>query len=160
MAVCIRLLLIAALGAAAMAQAETAPDFSLTTQSGETLSLEAQRGKVVMINFWASWCAPCRDEMPLLDEIHDDYKDSDFTLFGINVEQNPEAAHQFLEKVGVSFPILFDSQSQVSRDYHVNAMPTTVMVDRAGQVRYVNRGFRPGDEEKYREQVQGLLEEE
>lgn len=159
MAVCLRLLCFTLFGLTLVAQAETAPDFTLKTQSGENLRLEEQRGKVVMINFWASWCAPCREEMPLLEEIYDRYKDTGFTLFGINVEQNPEAAHKFLEDVGVSFPILFDTESQVSRDYHVNAMPTTVMVDRDGEVRYVNRGFRPGDEEKYRNQVRELIRE-
>src|SRR5690625_4673750 len=121
------------------AQAEPAPDFTLKTNTGENLRLAEQRGKVVMINFWASWCAPCRQEMPFLDELYQRYERAGFTLFGVNVEQDNSAAQRFLEEIEVSFPILFDPTSDVSRAYQVSAMPTTVMVDRDGQVRYVNR---------------------
>ncbi|MDQ2076632.1 TlpA disulfide reductase family protein [Marinimicrobium sp. ABcell2] len=144
---------------AAGAHAEPAPDFTLKTDSGENLRLAEQRGKVVMINFWASWCAPCREEMPILDELYQRYERAGFTLFGVNVEQDNRAAKRFLEDVGVSFPILYDPTSEVSRKYQVSAMPTTVMVDRDGQVRYVNRGYRPGDEEKYRAQIRELIRE-
>lgn len=141
------------------AQAEPAPDFTLKTNTGENLRLAEQRGKVVMINFWATWCAPCRQEMPFLDELYQRYERAGFTLFGVNVEQDNSAAQRFLEEIEVSFPILFDPTSDVSRAYQVSAMPTTVMVDRDGQVRYVNRGYRPGDEEKYQEQIQELIRE-
>src|SRR5690625_1073684 len=141
------------------AQAEPAPDFTLKSNTGENLRLAEQRGKVVMINFWASWCAPCRQEMPFLDELYQRYERAGFTLFGVNVEQDNSAAQRFLEEIEVSFPILFDPTSDVSRAYQVSAMPTTVMVDRDGQVRYVNRGYRPGDEEKYQEQIQELIRE-
>lgn len=144
---------------AAGALAEPAPDFTLKTSTGENLRLAEQRGKVVMINFWASWCAPCRQEMPILDELYQRYERAGFTLLGVNVEQDSGAAQRFLEEVGVSFPILFDPTSEVSRTYQVSAMPTTVMVDRDGQVRYVNRGYRPGDEEKYRDQIRELIGE-
>lgn len=151
--------LIALFGFAAAVQAEKAPDFTLKSDSGDNVRLEEQRGKVVMINFWASWCAPCRKEMPLLEELHDRYEQAGFTLFGVNVEQNPEAAQKFLDDVGVTFPILFDPESTASRAYQVSAMPTTVMVDRDGNVRYVNRGYKEGDEAKYRDQIRELIRE-
>ncbi|MGD8175125.1 TlpA disulfide reductase family protein [Marinimicrobium sp. ARAG 43.8] len=138
--------------------AEPAPDFTLESFEGESISLADQRGKVVMLNFWASWCAPCRKEMPLLDAMYQEYEEDGFVLLGVNVEQNTEAAKAFLEKLPVSFPILADPSSEVSRRYQVNAMPTTVVVDARGQVRHVNRGYRPGDEEKYRKQVEALLD--
>ncbi len=152
-------LLIALFGFAAMAQAEKAPDFTLKSDTGDNVRLEEQRGKVVMINFWASWCAPCRKEMPLLEELHDRYEQAGFTLFGVNVEQNPDAAQKFLDDVGVTFPILYDPESTASRAYQVSAMPTTVMVDRDGEVRYVNRGYKEGDEAKYRDQIRELIRE-
>lgn len=155
-----RILMLTALACfAATATAEKAPDFTLKNDQGENVRLAEQRGKVVMINFWASWCTPCRKEMPLLDELHERYKSAGFTLFGINVEQNTEAAKAFLEDVGVTFPILYDPKSEVSRAYQVKAMPTTVMVDRDGEVRYVNRGYKEGDEEKYRQQIRELIRE-
>lgn len=143
----------------ALSHAESAPDFTLKSDGGENLRLEEQRGKVVMINFWASWCAPCRQEMPILDELHDRYEKAGFTLWGVNVEQDPSAAQKFLDEVAVSFPILYDPTSKVSKTYQVSAMPTTVMVDRDGQVRYVNRGYKKGDEEKYRKQIKELIRE-
>ncbi len=154
-----RVALVGLLLCAGAAVAEPAPDFTLKSDSGENFRLAEQRGKVVMINFWASWCAPCRQEMPLLNELYQRYERAGFTLFGVNVEQNPDAAKKFLDTVGVSFPILYDSETTVSRAYNVNAMPTTVMVDRDGKVRYVNRGYRPGDEEKYRDQIRELIRE-
>jgi len=155
----VRLLLLSLLLGTGLALAEPAPDFTLKSDSGENIRLAEQRGKVVMINFWASWCGPCRKEMPLLDELYQRYEPAGFTLFGVNVEQNPEAAQRFLEDVGVSFPILYDPESNVSQRYQVDAMPTTVMVDRDGQVRYVNRGYKDGDEDKYRKQVRELIRE-
>src|SRR5690625_7311374 len=83
------------------AQAEPAPDFTLKTNTGENLRLAEQRGKVVMINFWASWCAPCRQEMPFLDELYQRYERAGFTLFGVNVEQDNSAAQRFLEEIEV-----------------------------------------------------------
>lgn len=159
MTLTLRLILLSLFLGSGLALAEPAPDFTLKSDNGKNIRLAEQRGKVVMINFWASWCGPCRKEMPLLDELYQRYEPAGFTLFGVNVEQNPEAAQRFLEDVGVSFPILYDPESSVSQRYQVDAMPTTVMVDRDGQVRYVNRGYKDGDEEKYRKQVRELIRE-
>ena len=136
-----------------------APDFTLKSNSGENVRLAEQRGTVVMLNFWATWCAPCRKEMPLLDELYQRYSDAGFVLYGVNVEQDSAAADKLIADLGVSFPILYDPESKASRAYDVNAMPTTVMVDKDGNVRYVNRGYRAGDEEKYREQIRELIRE-
>ncbi|WP_111641636.1 TlpA family protein disulfide reductase [Marinimicrobium alkaliphilum] len=151
--------LLLSFGLALSAHATEAPDFTLKSASGENLRLAEQRGQVVMINFWASWCPPCLQEMPLLDEIYQRYQPAGFNLLGINVEQDTAAAEALLEELGVSFPILFDPDNQVSRDYQVQAMPTTVLVDKNGVVRYVNRGYQPGDEDKYRAQVRELIRE-
>lgn len=136
-----------------------APDFTLKSNSGENLRLAEQRGKVVMLNFWASWCGPCRKEMPLLDEMYQRYNKAGFTLYGVNVEQNTSDAEKLLRELGTSFPILWDPESKVSKLYKVNAMPTTIMIDKEGKIRYVNRGYKPGDEDKYREQIRELIRE-
>ena len=107
-----------------------APDFTLESRSGENLRLEDHRGEVVMLNFWASWCGPCRQEMPLMDELYSQYKDLGFTILAVNVDENREEAHRFLDKVPVNYPILYDPESSVSELYEVQAMPTTVMIDR------------------------------
>jgi len=135
------------------------PNFTLKSNADENIRLEEQRGKVVMLNFWASWCGPCRKEMPLLDEMYQRYNKAGFELYGVNVEQSTADAEKLLKDLGTSFPILWDSDSKVSKLYQVNAMPTTIMIDKDGQVRYVNRGYKAGDEEKYREQIRELIRE-
>lgn len=136
-----------------------APDFTLESRSGENLRLEDHRGEVVMLNFWASWCGPCRQEMPLMDELYSQYKDLGFTILAVNVDGNREAAHRFLDKVPVNYPILYDPESSVSELYEVQAMPTTVMIDRDGNARYIHYGYQPGYEDEYEQQIRELVRE-
>jgi len=136
-----------------------APDFTLKSQTGENLRLSEFRGEVVMINFWASWCAPCCQEMPLLDELYQQYQPLGFTILGVNVEENSTQARQMLKKLPVNFPVLFDNKSDVSKLYNVVAMPSTVLVDRDGNIRYLHQGYKPGYEESYQQQVRELIRE-
>ena len=137
----------------------TAPDFTLKSNSGENLRLSELRGEVVMINFWASWCGPCRQEMPLLEQLYSEYQPLGFTILGVNVEEDSSKAKALLSDIPVSFPVLFDTQSQVSKLYDVVAMPSTVLVDRDGNVRYLHHGYKPGYEQTYQEQVRALIRE-
>lgn len=140
--------------------AETsAPDFTLKSKNGENLRLSEHKGQVVLINFWASWCGPCRQEMPLLDEMQDKYAKLGFTVFGVNVDKNPAKADKILKDIPVSFPVLYDPDGTVSQLYDVSAMPTTVIVDRDGNMRYLHKGFKPGYEDKYAANVKTLIRE-
>lgn len=134
-----------------------APDFTLVTREGETVQLADLKGKVVMINFWASWCAPCRQEMPFLDEMYKDFKRAGFVLLGVNLDQNSAAAEKFLADVPVTFPVLMDPKGDVAKLYNNRAMPSSFFVDREGQLAYLHMGYRPGEEEKYRQTVRKLL---
>jgi peroxiredoxin len=136
-----------------------APDFALKSSTGENLRLSEYRGDVVMINFWATWCGPCRQEMPLLDELYTRYERVGFNLLGVNIDDDSRRAMQMIEELGVNFPVLFDASKQVSKLYEVDAMPVTVLVDREGNVRYVHHGYKPGYEDKYLDQVRSLLRE-
>jgi peroxiredoxin len=136
-----------------------APDFTLQSLTGETVRLAELRGQVVLINFWASWCGPCRQEMPVLDRLHHRYKDAGFTVIGINVEGEAAPARALVDKTGVTFPVLIDEGQLISKRYDLKAMPSTVVVDRDGNVRYVHRGYKPGDEEKYVQVVKELIRE-
>ena len=136
-----------------------APDFTLKSLQGVNMRLGELRGQVVMINFWASWCGPCRQEMPLLDQMYQQFKPLGFTVLGVNVEENSKAAKSMLKSTPVNFPILFDSENGVSRQYKVRAMPTTILVDRDGNMRYLHEGYKPGYEVSYEEQVRKLLRE-
>ena len=141
------------------AASETAPDFTLKSATGANLKLSEFRGEVVLINFWASWCGPCRQEMPLLSELHEQYRDLGFTVLGVNVEEDTRQARKLLEAAPVSFPVLFDSDSTVSREYNVAAMPSTMLVDRNGMLRYLHKGYKPGEEDIYLEKVRSLIRE-
>ncbi len=152
-------LLTAAASAGAVAIQDSAPDFTLKSLDGANLRLDEYRGQVVLINFWASWCGPCRQEMPVLDQLHKRYEDTGFAVLGVNVEGTEAPARQLLSKVPVSFPVLIDAGQKVSETYHLQAMPSTVVVDRDGVVRYVHQGYKPGDEAKYVEIVKELIRE-
>jgi len=140
-------------------EGQAAPDFALKSSTGENLRLSEYRGDVVMINFWATWCGPCRQEMPLLDELYTRYERVGFSLLGVNIDDDSRRAMQMIEDLGVSFPVLFDARKEVSELYEVEAMPVTVLVDREGNVRHVHHGYKPGYEDKYLDQVRSLLRE-
>jgi peroxiredoxin len=157
------LLLILFTGFSGNVLAETAqgaaPDFTLKSQKNGNLKLSELRGKVVLINFWASWCGPCRQEMPILDELYRHYRPLDFTILGVNVEQNSDDAKSLLKDVPVTFPILFDTENKISKLYDVKGMPSTVLVDRDGNIRYIHMGYQPGVEAEYQTQIRALIRE-
>lgn len=138
---------------------QPAPDFSLQSFSGKQISLSDHKGDVVMINFWATWCGPCRQEMPILDELYNRYERAGFQLLGVNIDDEPQRAKDMIAELGVSFPVLFDNTKEVSELYSVQAMPVSVMVDREGKVRYIHHGYKPGYEDKYLDQIRELIRE-
>jgi peroxiredoxin len=137
----------------------SAPDFTLTDANGQSVTLSDLRGQVVMINFWASWCGPCREEMPLLEQIHQRYEALGFTLLGINVEEDSTNGQAFLQERPVSFPVLYDPKNNLSKLYDVIAMPSTVLIDRQGNIRYLHHGYKPGYENDYQDQIRALARE-
>ncbi len=140
-------------------EGQPAPDFVLKSATGENLRLSEFRGDVVMINFWATWCGPCRQEMPLLDDLYGRYQRVGFSLLGVNIDDDSRRAMQMVQELGVKFPVLFDESKEVSRLYQVEAMPVTVLIDRNGTVRHVHHGYKPGYEEKYLTEIRTLLRE-
>jgi len=133
-----------ALPALAASPTGPAPAFTLAARSGQDVSLAQYKGQVVMINFWASWCGPCRQEMPLLEGIYKKYNKMGFTM---------------LKATPVSFPILYDRDSKVSKLYDVAGMPSTVIIDRSGKLRVLHRGYKPGDENEYLDSIRTLIRE-
>jgi peroxiredoxin len=139
--------------------AAPAPAFTLASRAGQDVSLAQYKGQVVMINFWASWCGPCRQEMPLLEGIYRKYGKMGFTMIGVNVEPDSNAANEWLKATPVSFPILYDRDSKVSKLYDVAGMPSTVIIDRSGKLRVLHRGYKPGDENEYLDSIRTLIRE-
>ena len=142
-----------------LAPATLAPDFTLRALDGQKLRLGEQRGRVVLVNFWATWCGPCRQEMPHLNKLYEKYRSSGFVLLGVNVDDDTRQAAGVADKLGVKFPVLPDADKRVSRQYDLSAMPSTVLIDRDGKVRYLHRGYQSGYEDTYDKQIRELLKE-
>jgi peroxiredoxin len=136
-----------------------APDFVLKSLAGTNLRLSEYRGQVVLVNFWARWADDSRQEMPALDRINTTYQRAGLVVLGISVDEDPRRAVEFAAPMRLSYPILFDSGSNVGRDYFLEKMPMTILVDRAGIVRYSKAGFKLGDERAYLDQIRELLRE-
>ncbi|MDX1676433.1 TlpA disulfide reductase family protein [Arsukibacterium sp.] len=134
-----------------------APDFTLKALTGVNLRLAEQRGDIIVLNFWASWCGPCLQEMPALDKLASKYQPLGVQIWGVNVEADSTAAQKYLSKTRVEFPILFDTENSVSERYQVQAMPTTVIINKDGNVHSVHRGYKPGYEQKYENDIKTLL---
>jgi len=136
-----------------------APDFTLHTLDGETIQLSQMRGKSRLINIWASWCTPCRVEMPALNRIYRKYQSEGFIVLGINAtdQDDPSRAILFIEEQDLTFPILLDVKGDVSRKYKVRALPTTFFVDANGIIQDIVVGG-PMSESLLHIRVQELLE--
>ncbi|WP_321372260.1 TlpA disulfide reductase family protein [uncultured Desulfuromusa sp.] len=114
---------------------EVAPDFTLTNMQGEEVTLSQFRGKVVILNFWATWCPPCREEMPSMERLYRDLESKGLVMLAVNVEENgKEAVTQFLQKRSYSFPILLDSENVAQNTYGVFRFPESFIIDRNGIV--------------------------
>ena len=149
----------AGIATAATAVGSPAPDFTLKVLDGANLRLQEQRGKVVLVNFWATWCGPCRKEMPHLNRIADKYRASGLVMLGINVDDDVRNAADVAAKLGVKFPVLLDSEKKVSALYDLSAMPATVLIDKDGRVRFLHRGYQAGVEDTYDKQIRDMLKE-
>jgi peroxiredoxin len=150
--------------AASMAAAPTlvgkdAPDFVLKGMDGRNLRVSEYRGQVVLVNFCARWAGDSRQEMPALDRINTTYGRAGLVVLGISIDEDLARAREFAGAMKVSYPILFDTGSDIGRDYLLQKMPMTILVDRAGIVRYSNVGFKRGDERAYLDHIRELLRE-
>src|SRR4051812_19671622 len=116
-----------------------APDFTLTTLDGKQFKLSEQKGKVVVINFWASWCGPCRTEAPALESLYQQYKDKDVTFIGITYADDPKDSQAFMAQYGMDYLVAADGKSDVSKQlYHIQGVPETFVIDKQGNI---NRFF-------------------
>src|SRR4051794_37962971 len=159
-----RVLLLSSLATLASASPEAligqaAPDFALRTFSGQNLRLSENLGDVVIINFWATWCGPCRQEMPLLDDIQAKYRRAGMVLLSVNLDEDQARAEEFARTLKISYPVLVDAKKEVAKAFQVGNMPATVLVDRSGVIRYVSDGYKSGYEKRYTDKLRELLNE-
>lgn len=136
-----------------------APAFTFTNLDGTTVTNADLAGRPYVVNFWASWCGPCRQEMPLLDNLQQRYSKLGFSVVGVNVDKDSALANKLLKDIPVTFPVLLDYTGNVSASYNVSSMPTTVIIDRDGNVRYLHKGYKPGYEQDYEQQIKELIRE-
>jgi cytochrome c biogenesis protein CcmG/thiol:disulfide interchange protein DsbE len=121
-------------------QDNVAPDFDLTTLDGRAVKLSDYRGQVVLLNTWATWCPPCRAEMPQLEAYYREHQDQGFVVLAVNSEESPEAVAAFLKSQDFTFPVVLDPEGVVMGRYEVRALPTSFFIDRKGVVRGVWTG--------------------
>jgi thiol-disulfide isomerase/thioredoxin len=159
-AISLLVLSVAALAAAAGQAGHRAPDFALTALSGGTVKLSGLKGKVVLVDFWASWCKPCKKELPELDKLAKAYKDAgaDVTIVAINIDTKRENADSFLKSAKIQhLTVLFDPSSTSAEQYEPATMPTSYLVDKKGIVKAVHEGYNAGDEKKLKSEIDALL---
>lgn len=138
---------------------QPAPDFVLRSLDNANLRLSEHMGEVVLLNFWATWCGPCRQEMPLLDELYNKYRRAGLVLLSVNLDDGADRAAEMAKALKITYPVLLDTRKEVSRAYQVGTMPVTVLIDREGVVRYVSEGYKPGYEKGYADELRKLLNE-
>ncbi|MEE8413457.1 MAG: TlpA disulfide reductase family protein [Dehalococcoidales bacterium] len=117
---------------------DMAPDFTLTDLDGNQVSLSDFRGKTVFLNFWATWCPPCRAEMPEMAAVYQEYTDKEVVIIGIDIQEPAETVRQFVQDQGYSWTFLLDTSGMVTADYEIVAIPTSFFLDKEGIIRAVN----------------------
>lgn len=138
-----------------------APNFKLpglqNTPGAQFVSLSDYKGKVVYLDFWASWCGPCRVSLPILNELREEYGPKGFEVLAVNIDEDQLAAVDFLSKYSVSYPILADPEGSVPAVYQPKGMPTAYLIDKEGRVNFVHSGFKKKDVAKIRSHIEKLL---
>lgn len=127
--------------------------------SKQLFNIDAYRGKVVLIDFWATWCPPCKRSMPFFNDLRNELADSEFEIIAVNVDEDAEDATSFLKKYPVDYVVALDSGGDCAKAYEVPGMPSTYFVDKSGKVRSVHIGFRDSDKSEIRGLVEKLIAE-
>lgn len=133
------------------------PDFTLPGLDGGAITLSDLQGKVVLINFWATWCPPCREEMPSMEKVYRRFKDKDFTILAVDIMEHPDTVRRFARRYELTFPILLDANGEVTQKYVANAIPTSYIVDKEGKAVGKVIGPRNWDGEHARALLEALL---
>ncbi len=137
-----------------------APDFTLQTLEGEEIELAELRGKVLLVNFWATWCPPCRREMPAFQRVYEDYRDRGFVILAVNAttQDHINGIDPFRQELGLSFPILLDKKGEINRLYQVRALPTSFFIDKKGIITEIIIG-ESASEALMRTKIEEMLSE-
>lgn len=155
---CLALASIQALSAAE--QGDAMPDCSLAAGGGDArYNLKSLQGKVLYVDFWASWCGPCAKSFPFLNHLNHQFKDSGLQVIGINLDEKPADAQDFLAQYPADFMVASGNNQQCAMDFGVKAMPSSYLVDRKGHIRHIHLGFKAGEAEQLTALIEQLLAE-
>ena len=138
--------------------AAAAPPFTLPTET-DSVSLAKLSGKVVYLDFWASWCAPCRKSFPWMQELQSRYKDKGLVVIAVNLDKNNDKAKEFLKQFPNDFIVAFDPDGKVAEQYKVMGMPSSYLIDPKGQIYFSHIGFREADTDQLETQIRKLLKQ-
>lgn len=136
--------------------AQQAPTFSLPGDN-KNINLEKLKGKVIYLDFWASWCDPCRKSFPWMNDMHSRFDSKEFTIVAVNLDASKADAIKFLQKVPAKFDIAYDPDGKVAEKYHLKAMPSSYLIDKRGNLVFAHKGYREGEAAEIEEKIQHLL---
>lgn len=137
----------------------TAPDFSMSDLNGNTVKFSDFNGKVLLIDFWASWCVPCKKSMPHIIDLYINRKDSSFTVIAVNVDEDRSKINDFARSINAEFPfpVIYDKESKLPKLYIIEGMPSTIIIDKEGIIRFKETGFTNEIKEKMDSKIKELL---
>ena len=138
-----------------------AKNFSGNSLNGEKINLSDYNGKIILLDFWASWCKPCKEEFPFLIELFEQNSNNNFIVLAVNIDTDIENLKKFVNNLNkdVSFKIIFDPDSKIPAIYNIDSMPSVIVIDKKGVIRYIHIGFINSDKEKYKKEIETLLNE-
>jgi len=137
---------------------ELAPDFSAADlQTGEQINLSAYRGRVVFLDFWASWCLPCLVSLPAYQQLHSTYQSDDWIIIAVNVDEDTQDGLDFLEEIAVTYPMIADTEGDIGIPYGIRSLPVSFLIDQQGMIVRSYRGYEAGDDERIFADIQELL---
>ena len=134
-----------------------APELGANDANGQRVTVAGLRGKVALIDFWASWCEPCKQELPVLDRLYRRHRERGLVVVGVNIDRSVDNMRRFLARTPVSFPVVHDAGQRIAGRYRPPRMPSSYLVDRRGVVRYVHEGFRAADASTIERHIEELL---
>jgi len=143
----------------AVGEGTVAPEIGLKDLSGKMVQVGELKGRVVLVDFWASWCAPCREELPVLEELYRKYREKGLVVIGVGQDKDAGKAAKFLRASPLSFPIVHDADGAVADRYAPPKMPSSYVIDKKGLIRHVHAGFRASDKAVLERQLAALLAE-
>jgi thiol-disulfide isomerase/thioredoxin len=151
--------LLSASAAHALGPGDAPPPVDMADLGGKKVDLKVLEGKVVVIDFWASWCGPCKEEMPVLESLHQKYAERGLVIVGINIDRSAKKMNKFLKSTSVTFRIVHDPKITIAQKYEPSTMPSSYFIGRNGKLRYIHEGFSKKDAAELEERIKALLAE-